>query len=1159
MKKIIKSGVSILLCFVILFGTAPLSGFKDINLSGVIGEIAGWIDGMKLSMSASALELSGQCGTNVYWTFDKDSGTLTISGEGDMYDYSLGTSPFNNIPFQKVVVNDDVTSIGKYAFHYSWNLTSIVLPDSITYIGSYAFNNCTSLTNIIIPNNVSCIEERTFCDCRNLISVALPDSITEIGKSAFSYCTNLVDITIPKRIKKIDEHAFKDVPNIFFDRKETSNLSYVSKSKSPWGAKAVNGYVNDGFVYSNSSMNQLCACQSSVTGDVIIPDSVTQIESNNHSFSSLLIGTGVFSGCYGITSVTIPTSVSRIGKNAFRGVNNITYSDNWYNDVMQGIGSPWGAKAVDAYIEGDLYYYDSSKELLLGCSAEASGTVNIPDSVEEVGENCFSGCDNIKAINFHSPIYFADTAVSNCKNLKTIYASYNTEGDIVYTKPIDDSFSTASVSDKEISRDYDTGILFCQKEASGTYEIPQSVTYICESAFANCINVFVSIPDGVNLKRIGAEAFFNSGNYNDLSNWTNGVLVIGNYIVASEKSISGVFTLPDSIRGIADNAFEKCSSITKLIFGVNSTLRFLGSRAFNGCSSEMKSSLNMPQSLISVGENIFEDTEETDPTEIETLYCGNTLVKVSPDVERFEIKNGTTVIAAGAFSGCTKLNSITVPDTITRIDKNTFKDCIGLKSVAFEGNVTEIGDTAFVSCKSLSEILIPASVDVIGHSAFYGCDGIETFNVANDNKNYKSVDGVLMSKDGKTIIQYPAQKSDSIYSIISGTFVSDLAFYRCRNLEEIVINSNVKYGKRNPFVSCIAGFSFGGIYEDFLYGNTKKTVLKSVSANVTGEFVIPKTVVIIESDAFRECTGITSINFDKAQKIKEIDNYAFYGCTGLTSIVIPNTIETIGKSAFENCSNLKTVEFVCDNDSDYNETLIKIGEYAFCNCPCNTDSGSCNLEILEANDLSIGKNAFKNIFCDSAKITDNGIIYGLNPGLKNLNSIIGIDSDSNRSITCNTKQIGTGSIITVTSNGYLSSYYTVVIFGDVNGDGVYDSTDALIVSCLANGMLTREQVGGALYMASDCNHDGVIDQLDVDILQQAGVLLAEVDQSKSPKELIETSSDYVEYLSMINQEIDKPVDNIPAKEPIQNSPKTLFVFIIEIINAIFKLFIMNIR
>ena len=121
--------------------------------------------------------------------------------------------------------------------------------------------------------------------------------------------------------------------------------------------------------------------------------------------------------------------------------------------------------------------------------------------------------------------------------------------------------------------------------------------------------------------------------------------------------------------------------------------------------------------------------------------------------------------------------------------------------------------------------------------------------------------------------------------------------------------------------------------------------------------------------------------------------------------------------------------------------------------------------------------------------------------------------------------IGTGSKIKMSYPSSTSDEFEVIIFGDVNGDGWYDGQDAVTVNMIANGMLTREQVGDAAYKAADCNHDGVIDEKDVEILNRAGVLLASIDQSKSNEELVETSAAYGEYLCLIDQ------NEIPSQEP----------------------------
>ena len=147
---------------------------------------------------------------------------------------------------------------------------------------------------------------------------------------------------------------------------------------------------------------------------------------------------------------------------------------------------------------------------------------------------------------------------------------------------------------------------------------------------------------------------------------------------------------------------------------------------------------------------------------------------------------------------------------------------------------------------------------------------------------------------------------------------------------------------------------------------------------------------------------------------------------------------------------------------------------------------------------------------------DRNIIYGLSSNLESVDDYL-ITADDSMTVNLSTSTVGTGTFINVMDNGEVVDLYEAVVFGDVNGDSWYDGQDAVLVSCLANGMLTKEDVGEAVYTAADCNHDGIIDQLDVDLLNHAGALLANVDQSKSAEVLLETSSEYVEYLDLIDQ------------------------------------------
>ena len=153
-----------------------------------------------------AQTFSGQCGDNLYWSYQNN--TLTISGFGDMYDncpWGLFAAEIND-----VVLPNAMTYIGSSAFYGCSSLTSVTIPNSVTSIGSSVFRNCSALTSVTIPNSVTSIGNSAFYNCSSLTSVTIPNSATSIGRYAFGGCSSLTSVTIPNSITSIGDYAFED-------------------------------------------------------------------------------------------------------------------------------------------------------------------------------------------------------------------------------------------------------------------------------------------------------------------------------------------------------------------------------------------------------------------------------------------------------------------------------------------------------------------------------------------------------------------------------------------------------------------------------------------------------------------------------------------------------------------------------------------------------------------------------------------------------------------------------------------------------------------------------------------------------------------------------------------------------------------------------------
>ena len=187
-----------------------------------------------------------------------------------------------------------------------------------------------------------------------------------------------------------------------------------------------------------------------------------------------------------------------------------------------------------------------------------------------------------------------------------------------------------------------------------------------------------------------------------------------------------------------------------------------------------------------------------------------------------------------------------------------------IKSVSLPDGLTSIGSSAFYGCTSLTSVTIPDSVTSIGDYAFYECTSLTAINVAEGNTAYVSENGVLFNKSKTSLIQYPAGKTDSAYTIPdSVTYIGYDAFHRCTSLTSVAIPDSV---------TSIGSYAFSGC-----------TSLTSVT--------IPDSVTLIGDYAFRGCASLTSITLPDS--VTSIGDYAFSGCTSLRSILVSNNSATL--------------------------------------------------------------------------------------------------------------------------------------------------------------------------------------------------------------------------------------------------------------------------
>ena len=702
----------------------------------------------------------------------------------------------------------------------------------------------------------------------------------------------------------------------------------------------------------------------SYSGNVIIPSTVTYA---NKTFTVTAIGIYSFQDCTGLTAITIPNSVKTIGSEAFKGCTSLTsimipdsvtkIGDGAFIDCtgLSSITIPISATKIGFQAFHGTAWYKNQPDGVIYINNILTGykgimppntSILINNGVTSISERAFKECTNLTSITIpNSVATIGDGAFDGCIAIALIQSNA-VEPPFV----LGDAFNKV---DKSIPFIVPSESLNKYKEAMGWKDF---------SYFSNTLNM--TFVDGIyyNITSPTTVEVTNSIQPSGIKTYSGNIIIPSTVTLANNNVYN--------VTSIGSAAFQDCRGLTAIT--IPNTVTKIGNNTFQSCTS--LSEITIPNSVTAIGSYGFDGctglTEITIPNYVTTI--GDAAFQNCTNLTSIIIPNRVTTIGGAAFSGCTKLASIAILGSVTTIGSNIFAGTAWYKNLpdgviyinhilyAYKGTMPEctsivvksgvkaISGSAFRDCTGLSSITIPNSVTTINTGTFNNCTGLTAISLPNSVTTIG--DDAFRGCTGLTSIVIPN----------SVTSIGHFAFYNCTSLSAITFPTSItSVGYLAFSLTCWYENQPDGViyinnvlycYKGTMPANTSIIINNGVTSISNGAFqgyplisiTIPNSLKSIGMTAFAGCTRLTSITIPNS--VTTIESSAFADCTGLTSITIPDSVTIINHDVFSGCTGLTSVTIP--------NSVTTIGAYAFHNC---TNLFSIT---IPSSVTTIGKNAF---------------------------------------------------------------------------------------------------------------------------------------------------------------------------------------------------------
>ncbi|KAK8870628.1 hypothetical protein M9Y10_008515 [Tritrichomonas musculus] len=654
----------------------------------------------------------------------------------------------------KISIASSVTSIGINAFERCINLKNVSIPPSITSIKAYTFMNCTSLTHVSIPSSVTSIENHAFAYCSSLVKIAIPFSVKSIGTKAFFECSKLIKMKIPSSVNKMKKSAFEgclSLKEIIFPPTIKliatclcKNCSSLEQIIIPSSVTAVKDYAFMGCKF----LSKIRIFSSEIEIGLNAFDEVVSVEIIGNITA---LPKRMFSFCYSLKRIIIPSSITSISDNLFRNcksLEQVTTSSVSSNDELIHLTIPSSVKSIG---QGAFSGCKSLEQITIPSSVKSIGQgafsectsleqISIPSSVESIGGYAFYECYNLKKVTIPSSIF----SIEEC----TFYGCR-------YLRQISIPSSITIIGKNAFSK--------CL--SLKTISIPSSVTFIDHSAFSECISLKqISMPTIIN--SIQSHTFYECISLTEVT-IPSSVTSIEDYSFYKCTSLAEI-TIPSSVKSIGEFAFYECKNLIHI--SIPFTISKVGKKAFDKCEKSNILFVNERNS-----DSFFLYDKESNHLLIisQNAYIKSELQEFTDKIQQISLSQSVISIQDHGFSGCSSLTKIIIPSSVTSICVYAFNECSSLIDISIPSSVKLIGDYAFRGCKSIIEMTIPESVCFLGCGVFEGCSSLKKINLP---KNFSQI-GDRMFKGCASLenIEIPSSVS----------FISNDAFEGCSSLKKI--------------------------------------------------------------------------------------------------------------------------------------------------------------------------------------------------------------------------------------------------------------------------------------------------------------------------------------------------------------------------------------